>query len=627
MRLSNNLPIILAIGGAALASITGAIVAADRIEQSAIIDLASAMQKAENDWVKFDVDGLQVTLSGRAPDEAARFNAISVAGQVVDATMVIDAMEVAPGTTIAAPEFSVEILRNVDGISLIGLIPTATDREEVLERIGKIAGAGTVTDLLEVADYPMPDGWEEALEYALSALEQLPRSKVSVSHDRVAITAITEDAQTKRRLETELTRAAPGTIIAALDINAPRPVIAPFTVRFLKDENGARFDACAADTAAARNRILAAASAAGMSAKVDCPIGLGAPSLDWADAVVAGIAAVDRMGGGKLTISNADVSLVANDTLPQPVFDREVGELERALPDIFALTAVLPDPVQVDGTGEDGTDGAPEFVATRSPEGEVQLRGRIADERSRGTVESFAHARFGIANTYGATRLDADLPQGWVLRVLAGLDALSYLHNGAVIVQPEFVSVRGDTGNLEANAEIARVFSERLGAGSNYSIDVTYVEALDPVAGLPTPEECVASLNAVLTASKITFAPGSTTIEGEALDTVDRLVEILRDCRTVQMEIGGHTDSQGRESMNERLSQARANAVLEAIMARRVLTANLSARGYGESQPIADNDTEEGREANRRIEFTLLEPIVSDDPETAQTAEPENEQN
>ncbi len=74
------------------------------------------------------------------------------------------------------------------------------------------------------------------------------------------------------------------------------------------------------------------------------------------------------------------------------------------------------------------------------------------------------------------------------------------------------------------------------------------------------------------------------------------------------MEIGGHTDSQGRETMNLALSQARADAVLEALMARRLLAASLAAKGYGEAVPIADNATEAGRDANRRIEFTLLLP-------------------
>jgi len=72
------------------------------------------------------------------------------------------------------------------------------------------------------------------------------------------------------------------------------------------------------------------------------------------------------------------------------------------------------------------------------------------------------------------------------------------------------------------------------------------------------------------------------------------------------MEIAGHTDSQGREEMNLNLSQSRADAVLNGLLARSVLVSNLTAQGYGESQPIASNETEAGREQNRRIEFRLL---------------------
>jgi OOP family OmpA-OmpF porin len=72
------------------------------------------------------------------------------------------------------------------------------------------------------------------------------------------------------------------------------------------------------------------------------------------------------------------------------------------------------------------------------------------------------------------------------------------------------------------------------------------------------------------------------------------------------MEIGGHTDAQGSEEGNRALSQARAEAVLVALQGRRVDVSGLVAKGYGEANPIADNETEEGREANRRIEFTLI---------------------
>jgi len=90
-------------------------------------------------------------------------------------------------------------------------------------------------------------------------------------------------------------------------------------------------------------------------------------------------------------------------------------------------------------------------------------------------------------------------------------------------------------------------------------------------------------------------------------------VEVLRDCADVEFVIEGHTDSQGREDMNKNLSQSRAESVLSALLSRRVLTSGITAIGYGEEQPIADNDTEEGRAANRRIEFHLVSKETNDE--------------
>lgn len=630
MRSNSNIPVILAMVLAAALSLGAALVAVDRIEATSNTEIGQALDAAGHDWADISVDGLRVVMSGVAPDEATRFNAISVAGSVVDATRVIDEITVEPPMDLAAPDFAVEMLRNIDGISVIGLIPAAMDRDGFLDALEAIAEEGQVTDLLEVADFPIPTGWGEALDFSVVALGSLERAKVSVSADRVAVTAIAESRDAKRRVETALARAATDGFELALAISAPRPVITPFTLRLLMDEDGTRFDACSADTEEARAAIFAAATAVGVEGQIDCRLGLGTPSVRWADAAVSSIEALSRLGGGKLTISDTDVSLVALDTVAQPVFDREIGELEAALPEAFTLTAVKPEPVVVDGTGSEEFAGPPEFVATLSPEGNVQLRGRLKDALSRQVVDSFAHAKFGLSNTLSATRLDAELPQGWSLRVLAGLEAMSFLNNGAVIVQPEFLSLRGDTGNPEANAEIARVLSDRLGEGQDFSISVSYVKALDPVANLPTPEECVARVNAVLSEKKITFAPSSTDIEADALDTVDAVAKILRECDFVPMEIGGHTDSQGRESMNLRLSQARADAVLNAIMARRVLTTNLTAKGYGETVPVGDNDTEEGRELNRRIEFKLIDPNAAESAEATTEEgeeESENEQN
>ena len=80
-----------------------------------------------------------------------------------------------------------------------------------------------MTDLLETADYPPPDRWASALEFALSAMRSLPRAKVSIQADSVAITAITDSAEEKSRLEQNLRRMVPDQITLVLDISAPRP--------------------------------------------------------------------------------------------------------------------------------------------------------------------------------------------------------------------------------------------------------------------------------------------------------------------------------------------------------------------------------------------------------------------
>ncbi len=513
-------------------------------------------------------------------------------------------MAVTPGLQMEAPRFSIEILRNDAGISLIGLVPAAMDRAAMADTITGLAGGADVTDLLESADYPVPGGWPQALSYALDALGQLPRSKISVASDRVEITAISDSGAEKRRLEAALAREAPDGIALSLDISAPRPVITPFTLRFLIDETGGRFDACSAHTKDGRARILAAAAEAGLQGKATCTLGLGMPSPRWPDAVTEGIAALADLGGGSITFSDADVSLVAQPEADQSQFDRVVGELEAALPDVFSLQAVLPEPVKIDGTG--AGDGPPEFIATLSPEGLLQLRGRIADERQRSAVEGFARARFSGREVDPAMRLDEGLPDGWAARVFAGIESLSLLSNGSLVVQPDFLDIRGATGNAQAKADISRILSGQLGAAENFAIEVTYKEALDPVKEPPSAQECADAINAILTSRKVTFSPGSAEIEEGALGTIDRIAEVMTDCNHVKMEIGGHTDSQGREEMNLGLSQRRAEAVLEALQARRVLTGNLTPQGYGEAVPIGDNGTEEGREANRRIEFTLI---------------------
>ncbi|WP_078059012.1 OmpA family protein [Tropicimonas marinistellae] len=583
-----------------------ATIAADIIETRSGKAVRIALIEADHDWADVHTDGLQVHIGGIAPTEAQRFDALHIAGTMVDATRIVDGTTVTPSEPLAPPRFSIEILRNDEGVTLIGLVPTSLDRASMVNEITALAEGAEVTDLLEVASYPEPRDWESAVHFGMNVLARLPRSKVSISAGQVGVEAIAESAEEKATLEAAITKRVPKSVSLRHNISAPRPVITPFTLRFLIDESGPHFDACSVDTARNQGRILEAATQAGATGRVNCTLGLGVPTPEWTNAAILGIGAVAELGAGSITFADADVTLVATETTDPALFDRVVGELESNLPDVFSLHSVLPEPTE---QTEDGSIQAPpEFTATRNPAGRVQLRGRLNNAMVRQTVESYAKARFGADSVYTAARIDETLPEPWPMRVLAGLEALSELDHGSALVKESYVDIRGTTGNPEAKAEISRILAEKLGDAQNFGINVTYDEALDPVASLPTPDECLEQIRAVQAREKISFAPSSTDIEGAAIGIVNEIADILKSCKDVQMEIeiAGHTDSQGREEMNLELSQARADAVLEALIARRVLTSGIVSTGYGETDPIADNDTEEGREENRRIEFRLV---------------------
>lgn len=616
MRLSSLLIVIATFAVAAIFSFVTAMFSADLIEESSKRGVQRALAEKSMHWAQVHAEGLQVFLTGVAPTEADRFRAISTAGGIVDAARVIDNMQVEAIADLAPPRFSVEILRNEAGIQLIGLIPEGANRAGMLKSLRKLDGEPKVTDFLETAAYEAPEGWSRATSFALYALKHLPRAKISVEARRVAITAMSDSPKQRNEIETDLRRKADPSLTLELNISAPRPVITPFTLRFVRDEAGARFDACSADTEAAQKRILEVAQSVGLKGEATCTIGLGVPTPSWGDAVEIALVGLADLGGGSVTFSDADITLVALMGTDPAIFDRVVGELETSLPDVFALQSTLPQPEVKD---EDGT--IPEFTATLSPEGLVQLRGRLRDDLSRETTTNYASARFGVDSVHMAARLDEKLPGSWALRVMAGLDALALLHNGALTVTPDTVGIRGTSGDAEANTRISQMFADRLSRSGSFSIDVTYREQLDPVAQLPTPEECELAVREILKDQKITFEPGSGTLDENAGPIIDEIAAVLVDCAGVQLEIQGHTDSQGRESMNQALSQTRAQSVLNALHKRRLLTGSFVAKGYGESQPIADNDTEEGREANRRIEFVLIRP--EPEPETEESSSSE----
>jgi OmpA-OmpF porin, OOP family len=585
---------------AALLAVVMATVTVSLLERAVAREIAAKFEQDGLDWPELTTDGLLVYLSGEAGSEAERFRALSLASTVAAAERVIDQMSVKPSIAITAPRFSVEVLRNGVDVSVIGLVPQAYDIDALVRQIEAIGNEVSVVNMLESADYPVPFGWEQAVEFGLVALSMVPVSKISIAPDQVEIFGLAESTRERDDFRTRLTRARPRGLITNIDISAPRPAISPFTLRFVRDADGARFDACSADSVEVRAAILQAARQSGAEGVLECLIGLGSPSPRWQAAVVAAIRTVGDLGAGSVTFSDTDVSLVVPGSVAIDAFDTAVGNLKARLPETFSLqaTRLLPE-------ADSATDPDVEFVAALDEQGAVTLRGRLTDERLSGAVQALARSAFGMGAVDMQVNVDPDTPEGWPVRALLAVDVLARLEHGRVRLRPGQIDVTGVTGDKEASDKLSALLAEKLGQGAVFNLNLTYDERFDPATRIPTPARCEAWIAEILAKEQITFDPGSATIVAGARDVMDAIAEVLRTCGRIEMEVGGHTDSQGRLESNMRLSQSRAEAVIAGLLARGVPVSDLVAKGYGPEFPIADNGTASGREANRRIEFRL----------------------
>lgn len=104
----------------------------------------------------------------------------------------------------------------------------------------------------------------------------------------------------------------------------------------------------------------------------------------------------------------------------------------------------------------------------------------------------------------------------------------------------------------------------------------------------------------------IFFASGQSTLKAESNSELDRLVKLMKDVPGLVIEISGHTDNVGSESMNAKLSKDRAAAVVTYLTSKGIAAKRLQSKGYGSSQPVATNDNADGRQQNRRTEFEIL---------------------
>ncbi len=134
----------------------------------------------------------------------------------------------------------------------------------------------------------------------------------------------------------------------------------------------------------------------------------------------------------------------------------------------------------------------------------------------------------------------------------------------------------------------------------NLPADAEYQEVIKDI-----PLKKIEIGNAIVL-KNIFFDFDKATLRPESFNELDRLVQLLNENPGIRVELSAHTDSKGSDDYNMKLSQKRAESVVNYLVGKGIAMDRLIAKGYGETQPIDTNDTEEGRQNNRRVEFKIL---------------------
>ncbi|MFT3699562.1 MAG: OmpA family protein [Kofleriaceae bacterium] len=123
----------------------------------------------------------------------------------------------------------------------------------------------------------------------------------------------------------------------------------------------------------------------------------------------------------------------------------------------------------------------------------------------------------------------------------------------------------------------------------------------------PGPDRVILTASNIAIMDKVQFDTGKATLLPASFSLLDEVAKVLKDNPQIEVvSVEGHTDSTGSADFNRTLSQSRAESVAKYLSGKGVKAARLQPKGFGPDRPIADNATDAGRDANRRVEFNIV---------------------
>ncbi|MEL6435631.1 MAG: OmpA family protein, partial [Pseudomonadota bacterium] len=484
--------------------------------------------------------------------------------------------------------------KGADGsIRLTGLMPDLEAKQRIAARAAQVNPGATIDDQMRVAA-GAPDGFVASAETSLGFLPQFEVGAVQIADTEMSVQGRAADGDSfdaANLVGTDL----PEGINLETEISLP-VASGPYQVVANKSADVVTLQGFA-PSRDAKDKIVAAAEGLGVNVVDRIQLASGAPDgLDWGAAGAYAVSGLQNTSTGRATLAGNSVTVDA-DTANGNAYAAAIADWDRPLPAGLSI-----------GTEAIRLPVASPFNWEATFTDRLSIDGVVPSEEVKAANVAEAQRLFGEnVRVVDTQDLAGGAPRGFEAATSVGLNSISRMEQAYARVTDNRLEVVGTAFTPSARTDIERKVINGVPPGFTGVANISVRPAPLETGGLgelnaPT---CQDELNGVLAGGQIQFETNEAVINEGSFGLLDRLAYTAQACPDANIEVSGHTDADGGEDFNKKLSERRAVAVVNYLIVAGVSSGRLSPVGFGEAQPIASNDTAEGKAQNRRIEFTV----------------------
>jgi len=540
-------------------------------------------------------------------------------------------------------------------LALSGYVPSEKLREDIFAQVKKSFPKLAIVDRMEIAD-GAPGAWAATAAASLAGLALLTEGSAEISGERAKLSGEAGDEQAANAARAAF-RKDPGrgmTLTDAITFKKPAvAVLSPYVTTVAATPAAVTLSG-AVPSEAARSATIEDVKARlpGRAIEDRMTVADGAPE-GWQTCLGAGLSGIGRLGAGKVAMTDKQLAVSGqsdDETLAKSIAgDVRAGAGKACDANVDIAVATGPEPYLT-------------WRAVLMPGSDVVLEGDVPDAAARAELMRSAGSLFPGVRIVDRMTVASGRSARWLKVADLGLKSLARLRRGEAVLSAQQLTVRGEAADAviaagikeqlsrdvatgysgrdaievrsdamiwaeaeakrKAEADLAAAEAKRKADAQKAAEEAEAKRKADAVAAAKQKaaqasaaeqearkkeaQKCQDLLRSAAAEGVIAFGRASADLDGKSLPTLNQLARIANACPSFKIEIEGHTDAEGTDERNQRLSDRRAKSVADYLVAQGVAADRLTSVGYGSKRPVAPNDTAENRAKNRRIEFGVL---------------------